>query len=150
MYRQLGAPGSPPPRPIATMAERSFRAKHGVGHFARLSLMEGPDTRYARTRDGVHVAYQTLGDGPLDLLCVGYGNMVSIDMRDEEPHFGRFERRLASFSRYIRFDSRGLGLSDPIGPGVPGASSRESTIWSRSSMLSALSKPPCSRWGAAA
>jgi class 3 adenylate cyclase len=82
--------------------------------------MEGPDTSYARTSDGVHVAYQTLGDGPLDLVCVGYGNMVSIDMRDEEPHFARFERRLASFSRYIRFDPRGLGLSDPIGPGTPG------------------------------
>ena len=82
--------------------------------------MEGPETRYARTSDGVHVAYQTLGDGPRDLVCVGFGNMVSIDMRDEEPHFGRFERRLASFSRYIRFDPRGLGLSDPIGSGTPG------------------------------
>lgn len=82
--------------------------------------MDGPDTSYAQTNDGVHVAYQTLGDGPLDLVCVGYGNMISIDMRDEEPHFRRFERRLASFSRYIRFDPRGLGLSDPIGPGAPG------------------------------
>jgi class 3 adenylate cyclase len=82
-------------------------------------VTESPDTSYARTRDGIHVAYQTLSDGPLDLLCVGYGNMVSIDMRDEEPNFGRFERRLASFSRYIRFDPRGLGLSDPVGPGAP-------------------------------
>jgi class 3 adenylate cyclase/pimeloyl-ACP methyl ester carboxylesterase len=40
--------------------------------------------------------------------------MISIDMRDEEPHFGRFERRLSSFSRFIRFDPRGVGLSDPI------------------------------------
>ena len=83
-------------------------------------VMEGPDTSYARTSDGVHVAYQTLGDGALDLVCVGYGNMVSIDMRDEEPHFRRFEGRLASFSRYIRFDPHGLGLSDPIAPGSPG------------------------------
>ncbi len=79
----------------------------------------GPDTRYARTDDGVHVAFQTLGDGPLDLVCVGYGNMVSVDMRDEEPHFRRFERRLASFSRFVRFDPRGLGLSDPIPAGAP-------------------------------
>jgi class 3 adenylate cyclase len=83
-------------------------------------VMESPDTSYARTSDGVHVAYQTLGDGPFDLVCVGFGNMVSVDMRDEEPHFARFERRLASFSRYIRFDPRGLGLSDPIGPGTTG------------------------------
>jgi class 3 adenylate cyclase len=79
----------------------------------------GPETRYAKTPDGVHVAFQILGDGPLDLLCVGYGNMISIDLRDDEPHFQRFERRLASFSRFIRFDPRGLGLSDPIAPGTP-------------------------------
>lgn len=81
-------------------------------------MVQAPDTCYARTKDGVHVAYQTFGDGGLDLLCVGYGNMVSIDMRDEEPHFGRFERRLASFSRFIRYDPRGLGLSDPTFPGA--------------------------------
>jgi class 3 adenylate cyclase len=79
----------------------------------------GPETRYAKTLDGVHIAFQTLGDGPLDLLCAGYGNMVSIDLRDEEAHFRRFERRLWSFSRLIRFDPRGLGLSDRIAPGVP-------------------------------
>ncbi len=83
-------------------------------------MTNSPETSYARTSDGVHVAFQTLGEGPFDLVCVGYGNMVSIDMRDEEPHFCRFERRLASFSRYIRFDPRGLGLSDPTGPGRPG------------------------------
>ena len=78
-----------------------------------------PETRYAKTSGGVHLAYQTLGNGPRDLLCAGYGNMVSIDLRDEEAHFRRFERRLSSFTRYIRFDPRGLGLSDPIAPGTP-------------------------------
>jgi class 3 adenylate cyclase len=79
----------------------------------------GPETRYARSTDGVHVAFQTFGDGPLDLVSVGYGNMISVDMRDEEPHFRRFERRLAAFSRFVRFDPRGLGLSDPIPAGGP-------------------------------
>jgi class 3 adenylate cyclase len=82
-------------------------------------MTRGPDTRYARTDDGVHVAFQILGEGPGDLLCLGYGNMVSIDMRDEEPHFRLFERRLSSFSRLIRYDPRGLGLSDPIPAGAP-------------------------------
>jgi class 3 adenylate cyclase len=77
-----------------------------------------PETRYARSADGVHIAFQVLGDGPLDLLCVGYGNMVSIDAHDEEPHFERFDHRLASFSRFIRFDPRGLGLSDPLPSGA--------------------------------
>jgi class 3 adenylate cyclase len=83
-------------------------------------VMGVPDTSYTRTSDGVHVAYQILGSGPIDLVCVGFGNMVSIDLRDEEPHFARFERRLASFSRYVRFDPRGIGLSDPIGSDTNG------------------------------
>ncbi len=83
-----------------------------------MPVIERPETSYARTADGLHIAYQVIGDGPLDLVCIGYGNMVSIDMRDEEPHFRRFERRLASFSRFIRFDPRGLGLSDPTAPGT--------------------------------
>ncbi len=78
----------------------------------------GPETRYARSEDGSHVAFQVIGDGPLDLVTVGYGNVVSIDMRDEEPHVRRFEERLASFSRLIRFDPRGIGLSDAPRPGV--------------------------------
>jgi class 3 adenylate cyclase len=78
-----------------------------------------PDTRYARTGDGAAIAFQTLGQGRPDLLCVGHNNLVSIDLRDDEPHFRRFEHRLASFSRYIRFDPRGLGLSDPFLPDTP-------------------------------
>jgi class 3 adenylate cyclase len=79
----------------------------------------GPESHYARTADGVHIAYQTMGDGPLDLVLVGYGNMISVDIRDEEPHIRRFERRLASFSRFVRFDPQGIGLSDPIPSGAP-------------------------------
>jgi len=82
----------------------------------------GPETRYARTPDGDHVAYQVLGRGPVDLLCAGYGNVISIDQHDEEPHVRRFEQRLASFSRLIRFDRRGVGLSDRITDGDVGAS----------------------------
>jgi class 3 adenylate cyclase len=78
----------------------------------------GPETRYARSKDGVHVAFQVIGDGPLDLVIVGYGNVISVDMRDEEPHVRRFEQRLASFSRLIRFDPRGIGLSDAPPPGA--------------------------------
>lgn len=49
---------------------------------------------------------------------MGYGNLVSIDARDEEPHVRRFERRLGSFGRLVRFDPRGLGLSDRTDPGT--------------------------------
>ncbi len=78
-----------------------------------------PDTMYARTPDGAHIAYQILGAGPIDLLEPSGGSYISIDVRDEEPRWYRFERRLASFSRLIRFDPRGIGLSDPISPSSP-------------------------------
>jgi len=74
---------------------------------------------YARTPDGAHIAYQVLGAGPIDLLEPSGGSYISIDVRDEDPRWYQFERRLASFSRLIRFDPRGIGLSDPISPSSP-------------------------------
>jgi class 3 adenylate cyclase len=59
------------------------------------------------------VAYQIQGDGPIDLLALNSGCNVWID-RDDEPHWTRFDRRLSSFSRLIRFDPSGVGLSDPL------------------------------------
>jgi DNA-binding SARP family transcriptional activator/pimeloyl-ACP methyl ester carboxylesterase len=66
--------------------------------------------RYAVTRDGVHVAYQVVGDGPIDLLAVP-GFVSHLDMWWDAPT-DRLVRRLASFSRLILFDKRGMGLSD--------------------------------------
>jgi class 3 adenylate cyclase len=75
------------------------------------------ETRYARSGDA-HIAYQVLGDSGPDLLYLSSGT-ISIDSIDEEPGFARFHRGLASFSRLIRMDLRGVGLSDPIDPSVP-------------------------------
>jgi class 3 adenylate cyclase len=77
--------------------------------------MDAGEIRYAK-RDDYHIAYQVLGEGPIDLLALGNGSTVWID-RDDEPHWSRFDRRLASFSRLIRFDPAGLGLSDPVASG---------------------------------
>jgi class 3 adenylate cyclase/pimeloyl-ACP methyl ester carboxylesterase len=77
---------------------------------------------YAKSDDR-HVAYQVFGDGPIDLLGLNTGCDVWID-RDDEPHWSRFDRRLSSFSRLIRFDPAGVGLSDPLlvgsGPTIEG------------------------------
>jgi pimeloyl-ACP methyl ester carboxylesterase/DNA-binding CsgD family transcriptional regulator len=67
-------------------------------------------TRYAKSGD-VSIAYQVLGDGPLDLVFV-MGWVSHLDWFWEEPRFARFLRRLAAFSRLILFDKRGTGLSD--------------------------------------
>jgi class 3 adenylate cyclase/esterase/lipase len=73
-------------------------------------------TSYARTEDGAHIAYQVLGNAPLDLLELPNGTYISFDETSEEPHWERYVSRLASFSRIIRSDMRGVGLSDPLSP----------------------------------
>lgn len=69
------------------------------------------ETRFTTVRED-RVAYQVVGDGPVDLLYTG-GQWGHVDLEWEEPAYARFLRRLAAFSRLIRFDSRGTGLSDP-------------------------------------
>jgi pimeloyl-ACP methyl ester carboxylesterase len=68
--------------------------------------------RYAKSGD-VHIAYQVVGDGPRDLVFVP-GWASHLELAWEHPRFARFLERLASFSRLIRFDKRGTGLSDPV------------------------------------
>ena len=69
-----------------------------------------PETRYADS-GGVSIAYQVVGEGPLDLVFVP-GFASNLDIYWEAPAVERFYRRLASFSRLILFDKRGTGLSD--------------------------------------
>jgi class 3 adenylate cyclase len=71
-----------------------------------------PETRYARSGD-LHIAYQVVGDGPIDLVWVP-GWISNIDVYWEEPGVARYFERLASFSRLILFDRRGTGVSDPV------------------------------------
>jgi class 3 adenylate cyclase len=73
-----------------------------------------PRTRYAKSGDA-DVAYQVIGDGALDLLLFS-GSFVPIDCMDEDPSMARFQRRLSSFARLIRYDRRGTGLSDRGSP----------------------------------
>jgi class 3 adenylate cyclase len=71
-----------------------------------------PDTRYTRSGD-IHIAYQIVGEGSLDLVfCHGW--LSNLELMWEEPSFARFLQRLSSFSRLILFDKRGTGLSDRV------------------------------------
>jgi class 3 adenylate cyclase len=72
-----------------------------------------PEIRYAKTRDGVHIAYQVVGAGPIDLVHVP-SFLSHLQVLWEEPLVVRFLERLASFSRLILFEKRGTGLSDPL------------------------------------
>ena len=74
-----------------------------------------PETRYARSGD-VHIAYQVVGDGPLDLVFVP-GWITHVELGWDDPYQAAWQERLASFARLIVFDKRGTGLSDrvPVG-----------------------------------
>jgi class 3 adenylate cyclase len=67
--------------------------------------------RYAKTVDGLHIAYEVVGDGPFDLVYVP-GWFSNLECIWEMPDLGDFLRELAGFSRLIVFDPRGSGLSD--------------------------------------
>jgi class 3 adenylate cyclase len=75
-----------------------------------------PDVRYAKTPEGVHIAYQVVGDGPTDLVWPGPG-YSNIEYLWRLPTVARFLRRLGSITRLITFDPRGTGLSDRISGG---------------------------------
>ena len=82
-------------------------------------VAELPRTRYATTTDGLNIAYEVEGSGPLDLIELSNGTLFSVDSTTEQPRWQAYVERLASFSRLIRFDLRGIGLSDPLGSSDP-------------------------------
>jgi pimeloyl-ACP methyl ester carboxylesterase/DNA-binding CsgD family transcriptional regulator len=83
------------------------------------------ETKYAKSGD-VSIAYQVVGDGPFDLVLVP-GFLSHVELAWEEPRLARFLTELASFSRLIRFDKRGTGMSDPM-PAAPSIAERMDDI----------------------
>ncbi len=77
-----------------------------------LTLDRPPETMYARSGD-VNIAYQVIGNAPIDLVFV-MGWVSHLEYFWREPRFARFLLRLASFARLILFDKRGTGLSDRV------------------------------------
>jgi len=76
-----------------------------------------PQTRYTKSGE-VNIAYQVVGDGPIDLVFVP-GFVSHLDLQWADPRIARFLEKLASFSRLILFDKRGTGLSDPVAAPAP-------------------------------
>ncbi len=70
-----------------------------------------PETRYAKTPDGIHIAYQSLGDGPVDVLRLG-AYFSNLDHDWAGAHSASMNRPLAEVGRLIMLDGRGTGLSD--------------------------------------
>jgi pimeloyl-ACP methyl ester carboxylesterase len=70
-----------------------------------------PQTRYALTADGIHIAYQTIGEGERDMVLVP-GVMSHLELVWEDHETADFYRRLSRLGRLIMFDKRDTGLSD--------------------------------------
>jgi pimeloyl-ACP methyl ester carboxylesterase len=70
------------------------------------------ETSYTRSGD-VNIAYQVVGDGPFDLVFVP-GYVTHLEIQWKISSFAPFLEELASFSRLIRFDKRGTGMSDRV------------------------------------
>ena len=101
-----------PKTPPAIIDLPSSAVRHEPSRGFDLVLERPPETMYARSGD-VNIAYQVVGDAPLDLVFV-MGWVSHLEYFWREPSFARFLLRLASFSRLILFDKRGTGLSDRV------------------------------------
>ncbi|MEO8546521.1 MAG: adenylate/guanylate cyclase domain-containing protein [Burkholderiaceae bacterium] len=75
-------------------------------------MTTAPETRYVKSGD-VHIAYQVIGSGPVDLVLVP-GWVSNIECFWDDPACAKFLRALTSFARLIVFDKRGTGLSDRV------------------------------------
>ena len=75
-------------------------------------MIEPRETHYAKTVDGANIAYEVTGNGPVDLLLVPGGGS-HLDLAWDVEACATLFRRLATFSRLIRYDLGGTGLSDP-------------------------------------
>jgi pimeloyl-ACP methyl ester carboxylesterase len=71
-----------------------------------------PETRYARSGD-VWIAYQVVGEGRFDLVFVS-PYLTHVELQWTLPGFADTLASLASFARLIRFDKRGVGMSDRV------------------------------------
>jgi class 3 adenylate cyclase len=88
--------------------------------------VQQPDTRYVARPDGVNIAYQAWGSGPVDLLYAP-GFISHLDLLWADPGYARFFTRLGSVARVITYDKPGTGCSDPI-PHVPSLEERTEDI----------------------
>ena len=96
---------------------RVATAGPGPATWQALTVEELPKTRYASNGD-VHLAYQELGEGPLDIVVVESW-VHHVEAFWAVPEVARQRRRLASIGRVVILDRRGTGLSDPVTPRPP-------------------------------
>jgi pimeloyl-ACP methyl ester carboxylesterase len=118
LSRSRAAAAEPMPSPVSAPAAPAAPPVGGVGP-------ERAPIRYTKS-GSLNIAYQVTGSGPLDLFLVP-GFVSHLEKDWDEPRHARFLDRLGSFSRLIRFDKRGTGLSDRPGD-LPDLETRMSDV----------------------
>ena len=104
-------------------------------------MAHAPETRYATTEDGVSIAYQTVGDGPVDLVLEleSWGN---VEIMWELDALADLFERLSQFSRLVLHDRRGTGLSG--GMSFPNLETRAADLLA---VLDAIRSPRAALFG---
>jgi DNA-binding winged helix-turn-helix (wHTH) protein/pimeloyl-ACP methyl ester carboxylesterase len=104
-------------RVIKTVPRRGYRFVADLAEQRRDPFSAEPPglgpVQFVRSGD-VHIAWRTLGEGPVDILFVP-GFVSHLDIRYRIAPVARFDARLSEMGRLIVFDKRGVGLSDRIG-----------------------------------
>jgi len=122
----------PPGTRCTARADRLGRRLLSAGSLQWGTVAVVPETRYAEV-DGLAVAYQVWGDGPVDVVLVP--QLVShLEGMLDVPGYSEWIESLAGFSRLVVFDKRGNGMSDRI----PGAPSLEERVRDISAVMDAV------------
>ena len=101
-----------PERAFGALVRRRMGCARASVMFRFAGVAEVGETKFAKTASGGHVAYQVVGDGPVDVLVTK--TSFPVDLMWDEPRLAHFLNRLSSFCRHIWFDMRGTGASDSI------------------------------------
>ena len=100
------------PSPRLKELERRILRHDPTLDYEPVRAAAAPGVRYVRNGE-VSIAYQTIGEGELDLVLV-HGWVSSFQPGWERPSLAHFYERLAGMGRLIMFDKRGVGLSDRV------------------------------------
>ena len=74
------------------------------------------ETRFAKAADGVHLAYQVVGSGPVDVVMDFHAFAGNVDLIWDEPDWGPLLAQVTEFARLIVHDRRGSGASTRNAP----------------------------------
>lgn len=111
------------PRFIETRHRRGYRfvaqlaeappgdAAEGVKAPRRENRDPDQEIRFCTASDGVSIAYSAVGTGPYIVRVLGH--FTHLEAEWEWPDLRRFWEHLAERHTVVRYDGRGIGLSDP-------------------------------------